>query len=133
MPAVSRFAFRFDPVYARACRPFGVTPAKAWVEVEDGQLRTRFGPWRLETPLTNVERTEVTGPYLVVKTAGPARLALTDTGLTFASNRDRGVSITFRDRVRGSGPYRLLKHSELTVTVEDLDGLVAALAPSRPG
>lgn len=126
--APARFTFRFDPRYANASRPFRITPDRAWVEVGDGWLRSRFGLWSLETPLSNVASVEVTGPYLFVKTGGPARLGVTDIGLTFATNGDRGVLITFKDKVQGAGPYRLLKHPELTVTVEDIDGLVAALS-----
>ena len=68
----------------------------------------------------------VTGPYLFVKAAGPARLAATDSGLTFASNGERGVLIEFNEKVRSNGPYALRKHCELTVTPADVDGLVAA-------
>jgi hypothetical protein len=125
---MARFSFRFDPRYATASRPFLIRPERAWVEVGDGWLRSRFGPWSLETPLSNIARVDVTGPYLFVKTAGPARLGVTDVGLTFATNGDRGVLITFKDKVQGAGPYRPLKHPELTVTVEDIDGLVAALS-----
>jgi hypothetical protein len=125
---MARFFFRYDPRYARAQRPFMIRPDRAWVEVEGGTLRSRFGPWGLETPLTNIASVEVTGPYRFFKTAGPARLGVTDIGLTFATNGDRGVLITFKEKVRGSGPFRLLKHPELTVTVEDIDGLVAALS-----
>jgi hypothetical protein len=37
-PTVQRFSFRFDPAYGRAARPFGITPERAWVEVDDEQL-----------------------------------------------------------------------------------------------
>lgn len=125
---MSRFEFRFDPRYARASRVFGVTPERAWVEVDDGRVRARFGRWGLETPLANVKAVSTTGPYLFVKAAGPARMAATDSGLTFASNGERGVLIEFHEKVRSRGPYALRKHCELTVTPADVDGLVAALA-----
>lgn len=129
----ARFPFRFDPAYRWLARPFGVTPERAWVEVGDERLEARYGPWRVRTPLSNIAAAEVTGPYSFLKTAGPARLAITDRGLTFASNRDRGVRITFRERVPGIDPVRLIRHPELTVTVLDVDGLVAALAPESLG
>jgi hypothetical protein len=68
----------------------------------------------------------VTGPYAFFRTAGPARLGITDRGLTFASNGDRGVCITFHSPVPGIGPIR---HPELTVTVLDVDALMKALIP----
>ena len=124
-----RFPFAFDPTYRRIGRPFGVTPESAWVEVGGGLLKARFGPWRITTPLTNVTGAQVTGPYALIKTAGPARLAITDRGLTFATNGHRGVRIDFRTPVPGLDPLRLIKHPELTVTVEDYDRLATLLTP----
>jgi hypothetical protein len=124
---MSRFPFRFDPRYLRAARPFGITPERAWVEVGDGQLEARYGPWRVRTPLGNVTGAEVTGPYAFLKTAGPARLAITDRGLTFASNGRRGVRIDFASPVPGIDPLGLIRHPELTVTVDDVDELARLL------
>jgi hypothetical protein len=63
----------------------------------------------------------------LLKTAGPARLAITDRGLTFASNGDRGVCITFHSPVTGIDPFGRIRHPELTVTVLDIEGLMEAL------
>lgn len=126
------FPFRFDPAYRRLARLFGVTPERAWVELSDTDFEARFGPWRVRTPLSNIASVEVTGPYSFLKTAGPARLAITDRGLTFASNGDRGVCITFHSPVRGIDRSGRIRHRELTVTVLDVDGLVAALAHPDP-
>jgi hypothetical protein len=122
-----RFQFAFAPSYRRAALPFGVTPATAWVEVGDTEFAARFGPWRVSTPLANITEVAVTGPYRFVKTAGPARLAITDRGLTFATNGERGVRVSFHTAVRGLDPLGLIRHPELTVTVEDVDGLATAL------
>jgi hypothetical protein len=121
----TRFPFRFDPTYRRLARLFGVTPERAWVELSEEALEARYGPWSVRTPVHNIAGAEVTGPYSFFKTAGPPRLAITDRGLTFASNADRGVCITFRSPVAGIGRIR---HPELTVTVLDVDGLAEALA-----
>ena len=126
-PAVERFAFRFIPSYRRAARLFGIRPERAWVDVGADELRARYGPWRLQTPLTNISAVEITGPYAFLKTAGPARLGVTDLGLTFASNGERGVLITFRARVPGIEPSGRLRHPELTVTVADVDRFAARL------
>jgi hypothetical protein len=91
-------------------------------------LDVRFGPWRVSTPLANVA---VTGPYAFWKTAGPARLAITDRGLTFASNGDRGVLISLHTPVRGLDPLGVLRHPELTVTVADVDRLAELLRVRR--
>jgi len=122
-----RFPFAFEPLYRFAALPFSITPERAWVDVSDGRLSARFGPWRVDTPLTNVSGTQLTGPYGLVKTMGPGRLSLVDRGLTFATNRQRGVCICFREPVTGLDPTGHLRHPGLTVTVADVDGLAAAL------
>ncbi len=122
------FPFRFDPTYLRLARLFGVTPESSWVDVGEEELEARYGPWRVRTPLSNVARVEATGPYRFLKTAGPARLGITDRGLTFASNGDRGACITFRSPVAGIERRGWIHHPELTVTVADVDGLVEALS-----
>ncbi len=124
---MQRFEFRFDPAYRRAARPFGITPERAWVEIDDERLVARYGPWRLETPLSNIKSVAITGPYRFYRTGGPARLGVTDAGLTFASNGERGVLISFRKRVPAIDPLGVIRHPELTVTVADVDGLVGAL------
>lgn len=127
----ARFSFRFDPAYERLARLFGVTPDRAWVEIRDEVFEARFGPWRVRTPLSNVAAAELTGPYAFLKTAGPARLAITDRGLTFASNGERGVRISFHSRVAGIERSGRIGHPELTVTVLDVDGLMEALSPDE--
>ncbi|HUE27914.1 MAG TPA: hypothetical protein VMP89_14155 [Solirubrobacteraceae bacterium] len=131
MSAAEHFDFSFDPTYRSLARLFGVTPATAWVEVGDERLEARFGPWRVSTPRSNVVGAVVTGPYAFWKTAGPARLAITDRGLTFATTGTRGVLITFARPVRGLDPFGLLRHPELTVTVRETDRLAALLTDRR--
>ena len=104
-----------------------MTPKTAWVEVGEADFEARFGPWRVRTTLTNIADIHVTGPYAFWKTAGPERLAITDRGLTFATNGDRGVLIHFEKPVRGIEPLGILRHPELTVTVADVDGLADLL------
>jgi hypothetical protein len=122
-----RFGFAFAPAYRLLARAFGIGPATAWVDVGARTLAARFGPWRVSTPLANVSDVAATGPYAFWKTAGPARLAITDRGLTFASNGDRGVLISFRTPVRCLDPLGVLRHPELTVTVADVDELAELL------
>ena len=93
----------------------------------ESHLEARFGLWRVSTPLANISGVAITGPYAFWKTAGPARLAITDRGLTFATNGDLGVLISFRTPVRGLDPLGVLRHPELTVTVADVEGLVQLL------
>jgi hypothetical protein len=124
---IERFAFRFARAYRVPARAFGISPATAFVDVGDVELDAHFGPWRVTTPLANIADVAVTGPYAFFKTAGPARLAITDRGLTFATNGDRGVRVSFRTSVRGLDPLGILRHPELTVTVADVDLLAELL------
>lgn len=124
---MERFDFAFAASYRLPARMFGITPATAWAAVDDELLDVHFGPWRVSTPLANVSDASVTGPYAFWKTAGPARLAVTDRGLTFATNGDRGVLVTFRRPVPGLDPLGVIRHPELTVTVADVDRLTDLL------
>lgn len=128
---MQRFDFHFTSAYTLAARPFGITPERAWVEINDEYLTARYGPWRLRTRLSNISRVAITGPYRFYRTAGPARLGVSDGGLTFASNGERGVLLSFHERVPAIDPLRLIRHPELTVTVADVDGLVAVLSAER--
>lgn len=126
--ATQTFSFRFTTPYRLAGLPFGITPATAAVQVREGELAIRFGPWRVRTALTNVAATTVTGPFGFIKTAGPAHLSFADRGLTMATNGARGLCITFREPVRGIEPTGVLRHPAVTVTVADCQGLAAVLA-----
>ena len=129
-----RFDFAFAPRYRVLSRPFGIKPESAWVGVSEEILDVRFGPWHLTTTTANISDVAVTGPYALWKTAGPARLAATDRGLTFATNGTRGVRICFHRPVRGIEPLGLIRHPELTVTVADVEGLASLISihASRP-
>lgn len=124
-PAVApgRHRFAFEPLLVPFSLAVGVTPVTAWVELTDDDLEVRFGPWLLRTPLDNVVDAEVTGPYAFVKVAGPPHLSFKDGGVTFATNRQRGVCITFAEPVPAIAPRGLLRHPGATVTVADPEGL----------
>jgi hypothetical protein len=130
-----RFPLRFDWRHRIASAIFGVTPGNAFVELlpdpNGGTLHASFGFWQLKTPLRNVAEIERSGSYSTIKTIGPARLSLSDRGLTFAGNDAEGVCIRFADPVHAIEPLGLVLHPALTVTVDDPDGFVAALERMR--
>lgn len=128
MPSERHFPFAFAPAYRMPALLFGVTPGTADVAVDDERLRIRFGPWRLSTPRTNLADWTETGGFSYLRTAGPARLSLSDRGITFATNGDRAVCVRFRLPVRAIEPTGRLLHPGVTVTVTDPAGLIAALA-----
>jgi hypothetical protein len=126
-PGSTVFPFRFSPSWRLASALFGVASHTSWVEVSEWRLHARFGPWSVTTPLTNVAEVGVTGPYRFHRAAGSARYSLADGGLTFASTGERGLCIRFHEPVPGIEPTGVLRHGDLTVTVDDVEGLAGVL------
>jgi hypothetical protein len=124
---MQRFPFRFDPAYRLPALAFGIVPSTARVEVDDHELRARFGLWSLRTPRSNVAGVEETGGFQFVKTAGPAHLSFSDRGVTFATNGDRAACVRFHHPVRAIDPTGLIRHPGATFTVADPPALIAAL------
>ncbi len=117
------FPYRIDPTYRLLLAPFRLD-AEDGVTITDDTFRATFGRKALETPLANVTGAHATYDYRWFKAIG-MRLSFVDDGLTFGTSTDGGVCVHFGERVRRViGPR---DHSALTVTVDDLDGLVAAI------
>jgi hypothetical protein len=126
-----RFAFAFDPRFRAPLRLLGVHPARCEVVVDDDRFAARFGPWRLETPLSNVLDVQVTRGYRWFRAIGP-RGSMKDRGATFGTNAWAGTCVCFREPVGallGEGRFR---HPALTVTVEDPDALADAIRRRLP-
>jgi hypothetical protein len=120
------FPYRPDWRFALFWLPAGVRPAQDGVHIErdTNQFRATFGFFKVATPLDNVVGGHITEHYRWYTGVG-IRGSMVDDGLTFSTNRDRGVCLHFREpipRVIGRKP-----HSALTVTVADPDGLVASI------
>ncbi|MBE8521312.1 hypothetical protein ILP97_28145 [Amycolatopsis sp. H6(2020)] len=113
------FAVGFPPVR----RLLGT---RAGLELDADGLRVRFGPWLVETPLSNLAGAEATGPYSALRVFG-VRLSLADRGLTFGTTRQGGVCLRFREPVRGIDPWGLLRHPGLTVTVSEPELVAEAI------
>ncbi|MCD9623300.1 hypothetical protein [Rhabdothermincola salaria] len=113
------FPFGHDRRFALAALAFGVTDRTARVEVHQDRLVARFGPWTVDTPLSNVSSATVSGPFSWWKVAGPAHLSFSDRGLTFATTNARGVCLTFHEPVTGIDPLGAVRHPGLTVTVAE--------------
>jgi hypothetical protein len=109
-------------------RPFGLRPDRDGVHLDHHRLLATFGRLRLATARENVAGAHITRDYRWWTAIG-ARLSFVDDGLTFGTTTVAGVCIHFHDRV---GPVvGARRHSALTVTVDDLDGLVEALGADR--
>ncbi|MEV6441433.1 hypothetical protein [Amycolatopsis sp. NPDC051716] len=105
------------------CRILG---ARAGLELDAAGLRVRFGPWLVQTPLSNLAGAEATGPYRALRVFG-VRLSLADRGLTFGTTTQGGVCLRFREPVRGIDPWGLLRHPGLTVTVSEPELVAEAI------
>ena len=111
---------RWTPMFAamRVSHDDGVTLA------DDGLFRATFGFLHLETPIDNIDHTEVSGPHRWYTAVG-ARLSFADDGLTFGTNHHLGLCIEFVEKIpKVIGPR---SHAALWVSVADPDGLTTAL------
>jgi hypothetical protein len=114
-----RFEFDFDYPLAAPLAAFGILPATSFVDVADGELVARFGPWSLRTPVSNIASTEVSGPYRWYTAVG-VRMSIADRGITFGSNAKAGLCLQFDEPVKalipgGHGP----RNPNATLTVTD--------------
>jgi hypothetical protein len=116
---------RFPIRVGRRSRPllrlFGVKDGNAFVDVDDA-FDAHFGRFRLRTPLANIVSWRIEGPWLWITAIG-VRMSIRHRDVTFGGSPRGGVRVDFRDRVP-LGPARV---PALYVTVEDLEGLAAAL------
>lgn len=126
-----RFDFAFAASYRRPARLFGITPARAFVTVSETELQVRFGAWHLVSRLSNVTGAEMTGGFRWLKTAGPPHLSFGDRGVTFATNGERALCVSFRRPVLGIDPTGMLRHPGATLTVRDPLALQTAIERGR--
>lgn len=119
------FPFAFDRRFRTPLRVLGVRPETSGVFVGDDTLRVVFGPWKLETSLTNVAGVEVSGGLRWFRVVGP-HLSLADRGVTFGTNAEEAACILLREPVPGLLSARL-RHPGVTVTVEGPRALKAAI------
>lgn len=104
-------------------RLFGVRrPEDAWVELRDADLEARFGWSRAVTPISNIAGWRIEGPWRWITAIG-LRRSVRHGDITFGGSHHGGVRLDFVARV-AVGPF---KAPALYVTVDDLDGLAAAL------
>jgi hypothetical protein len=123
------FAYDVDRTLRAFWLPFGFRPERDNVTVTDDEFSASFGRFRVRTPRANVAGAHITRGYRWWTAAG-ARGSMRDDGLTFGSNARAGVCVHFAERIPHVIGWR--DHSALTVTVADLDGLVALLGEARP-
>jgi hypothetical protein len=124
------FTYAVDGRFLPVLLPLGFRRSKDGVALtDDGAVAATFGLLSLRTDRDNIAGAHITTDYRWWTAIG-ARLSLADDGLTFGTNARAGVCIHFTVPVPSL--LRRKGHSALTVTVEDLEGLVDALGRSDP-
>lgn len=122
--ASQRFPIRLGARSRPLLRLFGVGgPDDAWVELDHGHLEAQFGWFRALTPLSNIARWRIEGPWRWVTAIG-VRRSFRHGDITFGGSPHGGVRLDFVENI----PVARLKVPALYVTVDDLEGFAAALA-----
>lgn len=117
-----RFPFRLGPLSRPVLLLWGVRKHNAYVDL-DTRLDARFGFFHLQTPVANIVRWRIEGPWRWLTAIG-VRGSVRNGDITFGGTHRGGVRLDFRERVQW-GPLRV---PALYVTVEDLEGFAAALS-----
>jgi len=128
-----RHPFAFAPSYRLPAVLFGITPRTAWLDIGPAGLQVRYGPWRLATPLDNLAGAIVTGGFGFLKTAGPPHLSFGDRGVSFTTNGQAALCLSFHSPVKGIDPTGLITHPGATVSVQDPTALLADVRRLVPG
>jgi hypothetical protein len=122
--ASQHFAYRLGARSWPIFRLFGIGgAADAWVELDDTTLTARFGWATATTPIANIASWRIEGPWLWITAIG-IRRSIRHQDLTFGGSPRGGVRLDFREPIR----VRRFATPALYLTVEDLDGLAAALS-----
>jgi hypothetical protein len=121
--SVVEFPIRIQSNLKPILLAFGVhDDGRALVRLADGWFTATFGRFEARTPLANIERWDITGPYTSWRAVG-VRRSIGTHDLSFGGSAHGGLRVHFREPVRAAR----LMNAELYVTVDDLEGLSAAL------
>ena len=120
---------RFPIRIGRRSRPvlffFGVKAdgSNAWVELTDDAVAARFGWSSFRTPVTNVARWRIEGPWLWITAIG-FRRSNRHRDITYGGSPHGGVRLDFHEPPR----LGVFRPPAVYLTVDDLDAFAAALA-----
>ncbi len=102
----------------------GVTDDHGVTVGDDGAVVVTYGRKRIETTVSNIDHTEVSGPHRWYTAVG-LRLSLADDGLTMGTNHRLGLCMAFVEKIPKVMGFKA--HSALWVSVADPEGLAEAL------
>jgi len=118
----TRFPIRIGPRSRAVVRLFGATPDKAYAELGD-DLEIRFGRFRIRTPIANVARYRIEGPFPWITAIG-VRMSVRHRDVSFCGSNHGAVRMDLVERV----PWGPIRVPAVWAGADDLDGLAAALA-----
>jgi hypothetical protein len=120
---VKHFPYEFDNRWKPLFAALGVSKRDG-ITVTETELIATYGRVKVRTPLTNIKRTEITGPHRWYTAVG-LRLSFVDDSITFGTNHKLGLNINFNEKV--PKVVGLNDHSMLWASVADPEGLAAAI------
>lgn len=122
MTEVRRFPVHLGRWSRYVLRLWGVDASNAWVDLGDDELEASFGRFRFQTPVSNVARWRIEGPWWWIRAIG-VRRSLRHGDITFGGTARGGVRLDFHERV----PWTVFQVPAFYVTVDDMAGFTAAL------
>lgn len=124
-PPSASYPIRLDWRFRLPLLLFGVIGTRnAYVRLEAGNVAARFGFFAVSTPLVNVERWEMSGPYRWWRAIG-VRGTVAQPEMTFGGSAHGGICLSLRRQVSlWWWPWNLLR---LYLTLDDLEGFAAEL------
>ncbi|HET9457625.1 MAG TPA: hypothetical protein VFO78_09800 [Candidatus Limnocylindrales bacterium] len=117
-----RFPIRIGRRSRPVVRLWTATPETAYAEIGD-DLEIRFGRIRFRTPIANLARWRIEGPFVWIRAIG-IRRSLSGGDVSFAGAAHGGVRVDLVEPVRW-GPFRV---PAVWVGADDLEGFSAELA-----
>jgi hypothetical protein len=120
---VARYPIRIGRRSRWVVRLFGATAATAYAELGEDELEVRFGWFRIRTPISNIDRYRIEGPFTWIKAIG-VRRGFRAGDVSFCGSAHGAVQMDLKEPVRW-GPVGV---PAIWVGADDLDGLAAGLA-----
>jgi hypothetical protein len=117
-----RFPIRIGRRSRAVVRLFGATPSTAYAEIGH-DLEIRFGRFRIRTPVANIDRYRIEGPFTWIKAIG-VRRSLRGGDVSFCGSAHGAVRMDLKERV----PFGPFKVPAVWAGADDLDGLATELA-----
>ncbi len=117
-----RFPFRLGPLSRPILLIFGARQGNSYVDI-NGDLRAHFGLFGVSTPVENIRRWRIEGPWNWLTAIG-VRRGIRNGDITFGGNHRAGVRLDFKTPIK----FLWMRPPTLYVTVDDLEGFAAVLS-----